>query len=797
MQKTQQTTFAEYVINLVWDFMKHARGNFSINDIFTPTLAILYAFHKGYRIRVTERHYIDFVNYDDRLYCDLINFVPFDKHLHYELCRLVEQLGKIDVSDFNSVYVEVLSGLFERVSCSAGRASGEFFTPKAITKLMAYIVEKENCKTVFDPFCGTASIVHEIAQKGESPIFTGHELNFRAFMFARLNVEALYGHDECIKNFDSIVKWEENSYDAVVSCPPFGMRLSPDQLNMARHTTPESPCRSYEEIILMRPFYCNLAKLTITHLPTGFCFRGNRDYELRRKLVEYNVVDTVISLPENILYGTSIPSILLICKTGRKQDEPIKFIHAENYFVGERNKRTFDYDRFIEMIEGDACDITEVSVENVRLCDFNLTPSLYEKFDLNLKEGQSIVTLGEILTPVNGERIPSTEVESYISPSNLSREFISVLLNNGKYSVISEERRNINYRHFNASEDKYLLTISEAVNSRYGIHTSDNEFVCHSTINVYKVNQAIVTPEYLVYTLLHNKAISKGRMSLRDCLSMPLVIDSLETQKELVNKKVQQYNQKVESERQADAKRLGIKQNVSDLEHMLGTPQDKIYDIISRLERISPSDPSYLSVVKSLKDNVEYLNRLIEFSNTNISTMSFNIKECNLENLLNEYVNSWRNYGGNYFAVSLVNNCNEDFSITLDERFMTVMLDAILNNAVRHGFNKNRKYTENNLVEICTSLTMYKEKPYVLIQISNNGEPFNESFTVEDYISRGRYSSSTGRSGLGGYHVYQVIKGHNGFLRLDSNKQWNTIIEILLPVESSSNINNIYEYECI
>ena len=138
----------------------------------------------------------------------------------------------------------------------------------------------------------------------------GQEIVYKTSIYARVNAEALYEHDVCISNVNSITKWDDCSYDAVVSCPPMGLRLTQEQLYQARHATPDCPCRSYEEIILTRPFYCNHAKLTITLLSTGFCYRGNRDYELRRDLIEKNLVDTIIALPAIILYGTSMSSIL-------------------------------------------------------------------------------------------------------------------------------------------------------------------------------------------------------------------------------------------------------------------------------------------------------------------------------------------------------------------------------------------------------------------------------------------------------------------------------------------------------
>ena len=798
MQNTHKTASAEYVINLVWNFMNHVRGNFSIGEMFNSTLAILYAFHKGYPIRVIDNRRIEFEPNDDKLFCDLINLIPNDKHLHNAMSQCPQELILMDKEEFNSVYEEVLRGLFDLVSCSLGREYGEFYTPSAITKLQAYIVNKEGCNEVFDPFCGTASIIHEMSKFGGVSHYSGQDVNYKTSIYARLNAEAHYGHDECIKNFDSISHWDETHFDAVVSCPPFAVRLTPEQLSLARHITPQCPCRSFEEIIITRPFYCNHARLSVMLLPMGFLFRVNRDYELRRELVERNLIDTVIALPANILYGTSIPSVMLVCKRGRKQDEPIKFIHAEEYFLGDRRRRTFDYDRFVQMVEGDECDIVKVSLKEVSQYDYNLNPSLYYKNGLDLKPGQRVVRLEELIMPVEGNRIPSADVTDSVSIKNLSRDFIEILLNNGKTSTPSEVRRNMNYRVFEASDGKYLFASSIASDSRYGINTDGKRFICPLEIKVFKVNENLVTPEYLAYTLSNDNAISKGQMPLYGYMMRPIVIDSLDIQRELVNKEIQRYNQKRDAEREADAQRLGVKQNVSDLEHMLGSTQLRISKIISRLEKATPASENYQQLVKSIKDNVEYMNRVIHYNNARIDAESFNIKEGDIAEFINCYADAWNNYGGEYFDLSVQNKLDGKVQMSFDKTLLTVMLDSILNNAIRHGFHKRKNHTEHNIVRIELSAVEYNEKPYLQLSVANNGDSIAEGFTIKDYISRGRYTASTGRSGLGGHPVYQIVKGHNGFLYIDSNKVWNTIVEVLLPIESNQlNIIPHYENECI
>lgn len=794
MQNTKQNSCAERVVNLVWDFMNHVRGNVSFGEIFTSTLTVLYAYHKDYTFNIYNHHYLEFTLNDDNLYNDLIKLIPNDRYLHSEICQLVNNLSQINSEEFNSVYVEVLKGLFDFVSSNFGKEGGEFFTPPAITKLMAYFVNKEECIKIFDPFCGTASIVHELSQFGNLPIFYGQELNYKTSIYARIYSEAFYGHDNCIANVDSIIQWDYSQYDAVVSCPPLGLRLSHEQMVMARNVTNDCLYRSFEGIVLMRPFYRNNAKLTVTHLSTGFCFRGNRDYELRRDLIERNLIDTIIALPSNILYGTSISSVIMICKSGRNQGESIKFIHAEDYFLGDRRKRVFDYDRLVAMIEGNACDIVNVSYDEIRQYDYNLNPSLYYKKDFELKDGQKVVRLEELISPIEGERISSTDVRDSVSINYLSRDFIEVLLNNSKSSPRLEVRRNISYRSIKASEEKFILVFSNIGEKRYGINTDCKGFVYPLDVKVYKVNENIVTPEYLVYTLINHNAINKGRMPLSGYMKLPIVIDSFEKQKDIVNKEIQKIN----AEREADSIRLGVKQNVSDLEHMLGSTQLRISKIINRLENATPSSDNYPHLIKSIRDNVEYMNRIIHYNNARIESESFNIKDGDMIEFINSYVDAWNNYGGEYFELSIQNSLKENIILSFDKTLLTVMLDSILNNAIRHGFHKRKNYTEHNIVQINVSVVEYNTTSYLLLSIANNGDPIAEGFTIEDYISRGRYTASTGRSGLGGHHVYKIVKGHKGYMYLDSNKMWNMIVEILLPIKSNKfNDIPIYENECI
>ena len=285
------------------------------------------------------------------------------------LTTLLESVRDLEFDKYQDSGLDVFGICYEYLikmyALNSGTKGGEFYTPSEVTKLMAYFVKKEGCTSVFDPFCGTASIVHELADTSAPVHFEGQELMQRTALYARLNIDAVYGNDCNISTCDSFGCWNNKHFDAVVSCPPLALRLSERQMWEAEQMNPEYPCRSVEDIMQIRSFHLNHADLTVTLLAHGFCFRGNRDYELRRYLIDNNLVDTIVALPANILYGTAIPTIVLVCKRNRHFGEPVKFIHAEDYFQGDRRKRTFDYNRFVEMVEGNACDCVEVSPDEI------------------------------------------------------------------------------------------------------------------------------------------------------------------------------------------------------------------------------------------------------------------------------------------------------------------------------------------------------------------------------------------------------------------------------------------------
>ena len=116
----------------------------------------------------------------------------------------------------------------------------------------------------------------------------------------------------------------------------------------------------------------------------------------------------------------------------------------------------------------------------------------------------------------------------------------------------------------------------------------------------------------------------------------------------------------------------------------------------------------------------------------------------------------------------------------IHDDFMKVLLDTLLDNVYRHGFDRFK--SPNHKVRISTSYVSMDEKKFVLLSVANNGKPFPKDFSIEKYISRGEFCGESGRTGLGGNHIYNITKAHKGFINLTNDGEWNVIVEILLPV---------------
>ena len=278
--------------------------------------------------------------------------------------RLAGVLSGIDLGLFESqssdvfgdVY-EYLLGMYARDSRQSG---GEFYTPQGVSELLARIVMvgKEEVKNVYDPTCGSGSLLLKLIGKASS--FYGQEVNPTTYNLCRMNM-ILHGipfENYDIKNDCTLsAPQHEDQFEAIVSNPPYSIHWDPVDLADDPRFAPagvHAP-KQYADLAFVMHILSRLATdgtAAVVCYP-GALYRTGKEQKIRQYLIESNFVEAAIGLPKDLFYGTSIDTIVLVLKKN-KTDKKVLFINASNTCVkaGTRNEMRAEHlDKIIHTYE--------------------------------------------------------------------------------------------------------------------------------------------------------------------------------------------------------------------------------------------------------------------------------------------------------------------------------------------------------------------------------------------------------------------------------------------------------------
>ena len=235
----------------------------------------------------------------------------------------------------------------------------------------------------------------------------------------------------------------------------------------------------------------------------------------------------------------------------------------------------------------------------------------------------------------------------------------------------------------------------------------------------------------------------------------------------------------------ASKERKMLKKTSSDLNHMMGTPYIHINNALELLSQ--DVDDKGKSQIKYIRDNFGYIKRLIEMNGANFN--DYPKAMVNIVDFMERYIHGWENYGSKTFSIEFY--CDGDFevenTILANETALAIMMDCLLDNATRHGFHKMS--SPDNKVKIHLDQTTLGNKHAVIIAVGNNGKPMPKDFSIDDYITSGKFGIDTGRSGLGGSHVYKIVSSMDGTLDFiseavssEEKDEWWTTFMITVPL---------------
>lgn len=264
------------------------------------------------------------------------------------IAKVLGHLNRIDFK-LEQTEIDVLGDAYEyligQFASGAGKKAGEFYTPQEVSRVLAKLVTtgKKKLKSVYDPTCGSGSLLLRVAKEVEEVNnFYGQELNRTTYNLARMNMIL---HDVHYRKFD--IKQEdtleypqhlEERFEAIVANLPFSAKwsanpllMNDDRFSQYGKLAPSSKA----DFAFVQHMIHHLAEngtMAIV-LPHGELFRGSAEMQIRKYLIEdRNYLDAVIGLPANIFYGTSIPTCILVFKKCRENPEDILFIDASQHF---------------------------------------------------------------------------------------------------------------------------------------------------------------------------------------------------------------------------------------------------------------------------------------------------------------------------------------------------------------------------------------------------------------------------------------------------------------------------------
>ncbi len=334
-----------------------------------------------------------------------------------KLVKLLNAIGDLNFGDYEDNNIDLFGDAYEFLmtmyASSAGKSGGEFFTPQEVGELLARIVimDKTSVNKVYDPACGSGGLLLKFAKiLGKENVregFFGQEINLTTYNLARIN---MFLHNINYNNFsiergDTLIHpahWNDEPFDAIVSNPPYSIKwagksnpilINDERFAPAGILAPESKA-DLAFTMHMLSWLSPKGTAAIVEFP-GVLYRGGAEQKIRKYMIDNNFVDTVIQLPSDLFFGTSIATCILVLKKN-KLDNNILFVDASNEFIRNTNKNKLSEENINNIISllKDRKSVENKSYlatyEEIKDNDYNISVNSYlrantedKKIDIN------------------------------------------------------------------------------------------------------------------------------------------------------------------------------------------------------------------------------------------------------------------------------------------------------------------------------------------------------------------------------------------------------------------------------
>lgn len=264
----------------------------------------------------------------------------------------------------NDVIGDAYEYLISHFASDAGKKGGEFYTPSEVSTLLAKLVEPKEGEMIYDPTCGSGSLLIKASKEIGSKNFRlyGQEKNGQTQALCKMNMFLHEINDAVIEWGDTIrnpLHLQDNllkTFDVVVANPPFSLDKwgadfaeNDPFMRFNHYEVPPKSKGDYAFVIHMIKSLNEHGRMGVV-LPHGVLFRGSSEGKIRQKLIEQNLLDAIIGLPANLFFGTGIPAAILVFKKNRANND-ILFIDASREFDKAKNQNNLTDENIAKIIE--------------------------------------------------------------------------------------------------------------------------------------------------------------------------------------------------------------------------------------------------------------------------------------------------------------------------------------------------------------------------------------------------------------------------------------------------------------
>ncbi len=427
-----------------------------------------------------------------------IDFNKKEKLSDKKLRDLISHFSKYRLRNIDFEKPDLMGSAYEYLikmfADSAGKKGGEFYTPSEVVNLLVRIIKPKVKMRVYDPTCGSGGMLIQsrnyLVDNEEDPrniSLFGQEMNQSTWAICKINMFLHSVFNAEIKKGDTLrdpkhlKDGELMTFDRVIANPPFGLKnwgkkeLENDKFGRFSAGLPPSDTGDFAFIQhMISSLNQNGICAVVTQL--GTLFRGDQEQEIRKKIIEDDIIESIIGLPPKLFYGTDIPTSIIVLNKNKDKlkKRKILFINAELLY-DRGKKQNFIKENYIKEITHYFDNFKEkkrfskiVNLEQIQENNYNLNIRKYvdtapppEIFDFTgLLMGK--IPKSEILTEYNQEILKNFDLDNIFE--ELDNDYLKF-----KKSITSKEyiEENIKFENNNQLNlikrlwEKYFISLDD------------------------------------------------------------------------------------------------------------------------------------------------------------------------------------------------------------------------------------------------------------------------------------------------------------------------------------------------